>query len=119
MARTRITSPQLNPSKTTDANGWTVYDYGAWKEYEKRVAVNQSITNGGVGHETTTTPPVGITSSSWSSIICSLETNGYDVQQFNVGILTRTLPTSIAIGIKNNYTSAMTFNGHVNIAIKV
>lgn len=30
-------------TKTTDANGWTVYDYGNWKEYRKRFTFNQSI----------------------------------------------------------------------------
>lgn len=31
-----ITSAKLAPSKTVDANGWTVYDFGTWKEYMKR-----------------------------------------------------------------------------------
>lgn len=30
-----VTSSKLNPSKTVDANGWTVRDYGTWKEYNK------------------------------------------------------------------------------------
>lgn len=30
-----MTSAKLAPSKTTDANGWTVYDYGTFKEYIK------------------------------------------------------------------------------------
>lgn len=48
MARTKITSPQLNPSKTTDANGWTKYDYGAFVEYKKRVTFSQTIQGGAV-----------------------------------------------------------------------
>ncbi|MDL2342315.1 MAG: hypothetical protein QFB87_04540 [Patescibacteria group bacterium] len=43
MARTRLTQLQQNFSKTTDANGWTVYDYGNWKEYRKRITWSQSI----------------------------------------------------------------------------
>lgn len=33
-------------SKTTDANGWTVYNYGTWKEYRKRVTFSQAFTAG-------------------------------------------------------------------------
>lgn len=30
-----VTSAKLNPTRSTDANGWTVYDYGTWKEYSR------------------------------------------------------------------------------------
>ena len=30
-------------AKTVDANGWTVYNYGPWKQYRKRVTFNQTI----------------------------------------------------------------------------
>jgi hypothetical protein len=30
-----ITSSKLAPTKTIDANGWTTYNYGTWKEYYK------------------------------------------------------------------------------------
>lgn len=33
MAATKVTSAELNPSKTVDANGWTIYDYGSHKVY--------------------------------------------------------------------------------------
>lgn len=35
LAAGAVTSSKLAPSKTTDANGWTVYDHGTWKEYVK------------------------------------------------------------------------------------
>jgi len=31
-----VTSAKLAPGKTVDANGWTVYDFGTFKEYAKR-----------------------------------------------------------------------------------
>lgn len=31
-----VTSAKLAPTKSTDANGWTTYDYGTWKKYIKR-----------------------------------------------------------------------------------
>lgn len=30
-----VTSEKLAPTKSQDANGWTTYDYGTWKEYYK------------------------------------------------------------------------------------
>lgn len=48
MARQQITENQVNFSKTTDANGWTVYDYGSWKRYTKRfVMPAQTMGTGG------------------------------------------------------------------------
>lgn len=35
-ASSSVPSSALNLSKTTDANGWTVYDFGTWKQYRKR-----------------------------------------------------------------------------------
>lgn len=44
LATGAVTSPALALSKTTDANGWKVYDYGAnWKEYRKRVTYSNSV----------------------------------------------------------------------------
>ncbi len=48
MPRTKVTTPQLSLSKTVDANGWTVYDYGAWKEYRKRVTFTFNLSAGGI-----------------------------------------------------------------------
>lgn len=58
-----VTSAKLNPSKTTDANGWTVYDYGTWKEYYKLVSFTGSdvIGNGNTRTQTSTNLPVGLT----------------------------------------------------------
>lgn len=37
----KVKLPAAN--KTTDANGWTVYDFGAWKEYRKRTTYSQTF----------------------------------------------------------------------------
>lgn len=46
MAKQRLNSPQMNPSKTTDANGWTVLDMGSFKICTKLVTTSLSGFNG-------------------------------------------------------------------------
>lgn len=38
-----MTSQKLNPTISTDANGWRVYDYGSHKKWQKNIAVNVSL----------------------------------------------------------------------------
>lgn len=78
MARTKIKSPQLDPSKTTDANGWTVYDYGAWKEYRKRVTYSQALTAGGAAYIT-------VSSSTLPSGMSTLGTNFFNYSVVSAG----------------------------------
>jgi hypothetical protein len=50
MAVTKPTGADLNFAKTTDANGWTKYDYGSFVQYRKRVTYSiASVGAGGVG----------------------------------------------------------------------
>lgn len=52
-------------AKTTDANGWTVYDYGAWKEYTKKFTGQQTTNVGADGNVvifTSEALPAGMTS---------------------------------------------------------
>ena len=56
----KITTAQLNPTKSTDANGWTKYDYGTWQEYRKRVTFSQTIAAGIALSISSTNLPVGI-----------------------------------------------------------
>lgn len=85
MTRTKITSPQLNPKQSVDANGWTVFDYGTWKEYLVHpspaysgggtLAADQ--TGGPLGEVSGISLPVGITNLSqitdffWSATVDS------------------------------------------------
>lgn len=52
-------------AKTTDANGWTVYNYGAWKEYTKKFTGQQTTNVGADGNVVLFTAqalPTGMTS---------------------------------------------------------
>jgi len=43
LAANSVTSDKLNFTKTIDDNGWTVYDYGTWKQYCKKGQVSVSV----------------------------------------------------------------------------
>lgn len=51
-------SPLLG-KKYVDANGWTVYEMGAWKEYAKTVTYSGTVTPGQVVNVNTSNLPVG------------------------------------------------------------
>lgn len=50
LANTSVTPVKMNLSKTVDANGWTIYDYGTWKEYHKRVTFTFNYGAGAVAN---------------------------------------------------------------------
>jgi hypothetical protein len=60
---------QINFSKTTDANGWTVYDYGNFKTYSKRLQFGTLTANSVTHLSTASTMPVG---KNWSTIRFSM-----------------------------------------------
>ncbi|WP_425005743.1 hypothetical protein [Mycolicibacterium sp. S3B2] len=57
-----VTSTKLSLSKTTDANGWTVFDYGTWKEYYKLASFTGSdvVGNGQTRTLTSSNLPDGV-----------------------------------------------------------
>lgn len=74
-----VTPAKMGLTKTVDANGWTVYDYGSWKEYEKRFTGLAQTSH--VGHSNNspvilgTSLPVGKTLNQLH-IQCTLTMNG-------------------------------------------
>lgn len=110
---------QLYPlvAKTTDANGWTVYDYGLWKEYTKLVAVNKLIASGGFGDETITTNlPSAMATLGSATVIASILAAS-DPQQFVVGIKASSTSTSLILAVKNIYTTSVTLAGDIHVRI--
>jgi hypothetical protein len=53
---------QLNFSKTTDANGWTVYNFGNFKMYQK-AGFGASVPANGFASTSSVSLPVGTTTS--------------------------------------------------------
>lgn len=46
LADSGITNDKMGLTTSTDANGWTIYDYGSFKQYRKRTTYDQSFTSG-------------------------------------------------------------------------
>lgn len=67
-------------AKTTDANGWTVYDYGGWKEYTKSGTTTLSVPANGWARTTTTTLPSGTTSA--DIVGCRISSSYVEVATF-------------------------------------
>lgn len=78
-----VTSDKLAPSKTTDANGWTVYNYGTWKQYEKHGTVIVTVPANSWNRSVATSLPSGTTAADISSI--SLIGSFVEVSVFSVG----------------------------------
>lgn len=96
-----VTSAKLNPSKTTDANGWTVYDHGTWKEYMLVQTGDPPSIAAGAGYTgPTPTLPVGV---SYSDV--NVTVSGYC--SFREIYFTRTSDSSLGWGLQNYYTSAL------------
>lgn len=62
MAKQKITQNQLLINKYVDANGWTVYDYGTFKQWRKSGTVGQTWTASQWKFVGTGTFPAGQTS---------------------------------------------------------
>ena len=71
-----ITSAKLAPSKTTDANGWTVYDFGSFKQYVFSQYQSKSVTNGQRSFFSTYPLPAGKTLTNVMVVGCIWE-GGY------------------------------------------
>jgi hypothetical protein len=112
-----VTSAKLAPTKSTDANGWTMYDEGTYKVYKKRVtgaankAVGEVFTFASSGNL-----PVGISSvgtnfvNASGSIVPSDGSAG--------GLQATTASTSLPFVLKNIATSTINFTGFVDFELR-
>lgn len=115
-----VTSAKLAPSKTTDANGWTVYDYGTWKEYTKNLSLSFTINAVSAASSPTTAPPVGVTISSTTPMSHSTRFGGYDGNRVSSCMQTRNLPTNLFIEYFNTWTGgSLPLTGVATIRIVV
>jgi len=71
IANNAVTTAKLAPSKTTDANSWTKYDYGTWQEYRKRVTFSQSLSSGSVLTLSSSSLPVALSNIGTNFLIYS------------------------------------------------
>lgn len=46
MSETKVTKNEMGFTKVVDANGWTVYDFGGYKQYRKKGSFTDSLAGG-------------------------------------------------------------------------
>lgn len=89
-------------TKSTDANGWTVYDYGTWKEYHQILTGNPpSIPSGGGWSSPSLSLPVGV--SSINDVFLAVA----GVTSFSEIDVRWLSPTTLAVRLYNNHGSAL------------
>lgn len=116
MAKQKLNSKQLNLSRTSDANGWTVFDYGTWKIYAKRVTFSQTISTAAVVSMSSSNLPVGI--SNFTNVIMnysySCDGNAYGLSMVSeIG----TTSSSINFTARSNDGVSRTYTGFIDITL--
>lgn len=121
---------QLTPSRfankpSTDTNGWTVRDYGAWKEYTKVVAYSASIGNNAANDDLANSGnlPTGITLTDTTPVTVVAVGNGLNVSQhgprFVPNSASPTDATSLSFGLRNVSGNTATFSGRATFRVVV
>lgn len=106
----------FNAKRYTDANSWTVYNHGLWREFLRSEAKTASIASGGTGVEYTYALPVGVALADINNIATSLQSE-YDAQQIIVATNIRS--GNVIVGVKNTYATSISINGKIHMRILV
>ena len=112
-------------SVSTDANGWTVTDYGTWKEYAKQFTGTQSAniaSQSQVALVNSAALPVGLASLNNYQLVfsCGVQfSGGFSVLQEATGSSNAELSTSLTFRMYNSLTaSAAPGNWSINCVIR-
>lgn len=105
----------LTNTKTTDANGWTVYTNGTWTQYRKRMTFSQFINSAQVLTLSSSNLPAGM-SSLGTNFIDSNFVFGGNAYDFSVHLEMGTSSTSIVATI-TIVGGANTATGFVDVTI--
>lgn len=114
MSATKITQNETNFSKTTDANGWTVYDYGNFKKYCKKGTASDTI--GALAWKWL--PDIGLPSG-MSTIGTNFITSSVMASDAAVCMKCGGVPAGTAVNITayNPYTGSITYTYNYTIEI--
>ena len=112
LASGAVTVSKLGLTKTQDANGWTVYDFGAWKEYRKKVTY---VSPGAIPAAQRTpianavTLPVGKTFNDVSFSLTGVPINNY-ASHAVFGAQGAATATAFDVYLGNSFNSTLTFD---------
>lgn len=106
MSETKVQASELSPNKTVDANGWTVYDYGSFKQYKKRGTTTVTVAAAGwtSAYSVGGTLPVGM-STIGTNFVDGVASTG-DAAMTTCFFAPPTAST-IAVMLSNQYGSAL------------
>lgn len=106
----------LAQQKTTDTNGWTVYNNGAWVEYSKRVTFSQTVSGAAVLGLSSVNLPVGVSSIGSRNLSYSYTTTGnaYDLSLTFEG---PTSATTLNFTVRSVSGGSFTFTGWIDVIL--
>lgn len=104
-------------AKTTDANSWTIYDYGAWKIYKKRLTFSQTISTGAVLSISSTNLPTGLASLTGYFISYSYATTS-NAYALSVSFESATSATALNFTTCSNDLVSRSYSGFVDVTIE-
>jgi hypothetical protein len=117
-ASTTATANQLYPLKalTTDANGWTVYDFGLFKQYRKKGTWSASIGASAWAQQGSSNLPVGKSTIGTMTLDSSLGANdaAISVHSMNSSLSTS---SSITFAVQNNYSGSISYTGYYSLCL--
>ena len=114
MAATKVTQNEITFSKTTDANGWTIYDYGAWKKYCKKGQGSDTIGAGAWKWLADINLPVGISTISTNFLTSSIMASDAAINMKCGGV---PAGSGINITAHNPYTGSVTYAYNYSVEI--
>lgn len=108
-------------SKYTDANGWTVFEYGTHRKYTRNVSISTgSVVPQGIASTSNFAPPVGMTSLTNAFVQVSLRATGFDANRFSSVLQQRSLPTNLFIEVFNAWSGgSLSLAGTFTVEITV
>lgn len=110
MAANKIKPQGLQfPTKTVDANGWTVYDFGNFKQYSKRVTFSQTISTAASLSISSANLPVAVATANAVSInyAAHIAANSWALQigrEGTTGSTTLAFTAASVDGVSRSYT---------------
>lgn len=115
----KLICPRAVGTKTTDANGWTVYELGGRREYVRNVAISTgSIPAQAAGSSANFSPPVNITDLTNKEVYVSFRATGFDANRFSYVLQQRSLPTNLFVEFFNTWTGgSLAITGTVTVRI--
>lgn len=103
-------------NKFTDANGWTVYDYGTWKEYKKRVTFSQTISGGAGLTVSSNNLPSGMSTISTNFVHYSFVSTG-NAFGLNIGYEGSSSTATLNFTTSTNDGVSRAYTGFIDVTI--